>query len=252
VARSPHPHANTITREELRLRLHDHVYMSYTNYSFFIKGAVIAAAALSFIYILGASDLHFKWTRLILWGASLGFSLVSIATWSRGSAFTSYRANMLDLLLPVGMGLVEVSMYVLLAPALGSVSDLPIDAWLYWYLALACHTFLAMLLVGNRLLQTRMEDYADDLHGLVGKYRRWLWLDFSGAGVLFVVGAAIFCFSEVALSVPSLHSFAVTNPDLGWVHVVLGGFFAVIALAIVGSASSQYDELSREVGSGPT
>jgi hypothetical protein len=238
------PPREPVTVLDIRSRLRDHVYVAYLNYSFFIKGAVIAAAGLALVAILGSSphDLPFKGPRLALWGASLGFSMVTIATWSRGAAFTNYRASAFDIILPILMGLLEIVMFVVIAPP---IDGLPKDVWVYWYVANACHAFLAVGLVLNRWVLAKPSDYAGDaLLNELKHYKRQLNTNMIGAGMIGVFGVVIFlatnCASYVGLGLAPFNSVSTSN----W-HIAIGFIYVLQAIAIILLASSEYTRLSE-------
>jgi hypothetical protein len=236
----PNTHHRVVLRD-VRARLNDHIYVSYLNYSFFIKGAVVAAAALGLIFILGTTRLEFKWVRLVLWIASLGFSLVTVATWNRGSAFTGSRANYFDLILPVLMGVAEVSMYVLIAPTL---PDAPNDLWVYWYAALSAHCFLAVALIWNRQTLTHASDYSHELQGILAEFETWIATDKRGAFILGLASAAVFVLTKVRYELPFV-TVPFDSAATAWVHGLLGCAAFALSVHISLSAMRQYKVLSE-------
>lgn len=148
--------------------------------------------------------------RLLLlpWLATLIACLVTITTWGRGLVLTNSRADLLDTVLPMLMGIAEVCMFTILSPRLllrhepqeTHGQKLPEDSfrlWIYWFVFSTIHTFLAVILVGNRISQTNVaEDFCKELKPLAEEYITWMWSDLIGAlfGTALSAASAFFLF----------------------------------------------------------
>jgi len=221
-----------LTEQMLRERLKDHVYLMYLNFSFFIKGAVVVVGGAAIYFILSTSGNDFKLQQVALWITSFSFSLVTIATWSRGSAFTNARANPWDIVLPIALGMCEGLLFAVLAPS----KDAP-QVWVFWYLVYGLFATCAAGLVLNRLNQAHPLNYAADLRAKVKDYRKWLFEDIEGACGTAVLGftAFIFCQCFPFLQEPSAWPY----------HVAVGFFLTAVAIKLIKQSSSQYEELTE-------
>jgi hypothetical protein len=201
-----HPRAGPrhLTREDVRERLGSHVHASYLNYAYFIKGAVVAVAALCLVDLV-AEDVTGRLPRVGLWLASFFFSLVTIATWARGSAFASYRASMIDIIAPMAIGVCEVALFIVLIPS----KDLPGEVWRNWYVVQAAFSVCAIVLIANRYILCREVDYRlddNELQQMFFQYRKWLREDMAGAAAFGCASIAFWwlrtrcdCFADNAL-----------------------------------------------------
>jgi hypothetical protein len=210
------------------------------NYAFFIKGAVVASAAVSIVLILGTPGLPFIWIRLALWLASLALSAVTIATWTRGSAFATSHMNEADIFIPISMGTIEVAFFVVIAP---TFDKLPATAWEFWYLALFFHLTLAFGLINNRLRLTIPEEYANELRETVIEYISWVRKDRWG-----VAGVALGSFGAFSTLRYSRLVFGSQVPLEGavttMVNCTIGIVLAAFALSVVQRVSREQAKLA--------
>jgi hypothetical protein len=182
-----------LTIMELRHRVINYGYTSYSNFQYLIKSGVFAIAALTIFNILAANN-QFRSQRIALWLASLGFSLLTLSTWNRGSMLSNGKANIADSLFQLLMGVTEYLLFLILSPEVSKA-----DGWVTWYIAAAGQGFFAAGLVWNRIRLTDVErDFAAELRDLGNQYRRWLRHDIIGAVSLSIVTLILFAITEKA------------------------------------------------------
>jgi hypothetical protein len=161
-----------LTIPEVADRLRDYSRENYLLLANVIKGLVLGSATITAIGI--ASDVPDNWPKLSAFACSGAAMLVSYVTWTRGVLLTNSRSNTHDAVLPLVMGGIEMSLFAILNTKTG---------WHFWFFALAMHSFLAVLLVRNRINNTLKEDFDSKLSELRirEKYIGWMKQDVAGA-----------------------------------------------------------------------
>jgi hypothetical protein len=220
-----------LTLPEFEERLSGHVYTLYMNYSFLIKGGVYTVAALALLHIMQQPS-DFRFGRLLFWAVSFMFSLVTIATWSRGSALANSKAGVLDVILPIGIAIPEYLAFIVVDPT--AAGSLP---WYYWYLFLAAHAALGFAIVTYRLsLTDPQSDFDDQLKPLAEDYMDWMKGDQRGAAI----GVAL----NLILFLSTLLSPWLASPAANWVHYIAGTFLFFVGAQITYNAYRQYDAMT--------
>src|SRR6266542_6259709 len=128
--------ASKLTPGVVQERLREYVGEHYLLLTSVIKGVTVWIAA--DILIQAASDQPTMVPRLCFLAGSLGATLVSYVTWSRGVVMTNEKYNVFDAAFPLLMGLVEILLFMVLLPN----KDLPDLLW-YWYPLIGLHAFCA-------------------------------------------------------------------------------------------------------------
>ncbi|HEY0467418.1 MAG TPA: hypothetical protein VGC79_24630 [Polyangiaceae bacterium] len=193
-----------------------------------MKGIALGVGAIIVLPFL--DDLPTLLPRLSLWLASIAVLMVSHTTAARGILLTSFRYSWLDTLLPLAIGIVECLLFTILQPSKESP-----DLWQHWYFLMAAHMFLVVLLVLNRLTQTREEDFDPVLHPLVNRYRSWMKWDILGAGVLGICTVAI----GIAINVILLPQW----PRVVWWQFIVGTLLVFVMAFVVAKAESERREI---------
>jgi hypothetical protein len=180
-----------LTTKELADRLRDYSRENYLLLANVIKGVVLGAATTTAIHMVNhPADNWQKFGAFICSGAA---ALISYVTWTRGVLLTNSRSNTRDSVIPLIMGGVEVTLFAVLYTD-GAFPAL----WQFWFFFLAMHNFLAVLLVKNRIKNTRAEDFQDELRDLIYKeYMSWMKADVKGAtagSIVSVVFGLVTCF----------------------------------------------------------
>jgi hypothetical protein len=221
--------------QDIRDRLRQHVYLHYLSYAFFIKGAILVIAGISIFLIFIRTDLPNQIEREALWFASFSFSLVTLATWSRGAPFANWHANILDFVLPIAMGISESLLYFVLTPT----KELPHDLWNTWYAIFFVHSALAAVLVWNRRHQARLKEYEQrsDLIKVVKRYQRWLFSDMCGSLFTASLAASMIWYPN--------HVRAFLAPYKLDPHLAIAGSLIVIAAFVLTKVGHQYRVLGR-------
>jgi hypothetical protein len=221
-----------LTTAEFHERISGHVYTLYMNYSFLTKGGVYTVAALALLHVI-QQPVDFKVGRLLFWAASFMFSLVTISTWSRGSALTNAKAGMFDVILPIAIAIPEYLLFIVLDPS--TAGALP---WYYWYLFLAAHAALGFAIVTYRMNFTDLNaDFDEQLRPLAVEYVSWMRADQRGALVAVVINLVFFL---ITLLWPWFASPAAT-----YVHYTVAAFLFFVGLTITRQASKQYDRMTK-------
>lgn len=229
-----------LTADDVRARLKEHIYVLYLNYSFFIKGAVIAVAGLTLFLIWVPDTVAFRYERLAMWFASVGFSMVTIATWTRGAPLANARASFFDMVIPVAMGICEVLFFTIIAPPQAlHPTDHANLFWTNWYGVFAFHGMLAVILVANRLYAADSSEFVHDqvLNPIWQQYRDWLRFDIGGASVVTVLGAGMFYACQ---KLPYLK----TQDAVVW-HTGVGVAVFLMSLFVIAKAAYDYNTISR-------
>jgi len=217
---------------DLQQRLSGHIYSLYMNYSFLIKGGVYTVASMSLFHILTENE-AFQKGRFGFWLASFGLSVVTIAKWSRGSVMAAPAATMLDVLLPIAIGIPEYLLFIVLDPMFTL-------SWTYWYVVAAIHSALALALVGNRLKQTKTSHYDPELLPLVEKYKKWMWRDLLGAGIIAAISSVLFLATR-----PEFGKWAILHvPGAELRHTVIAALYLVVGIWITRQAYFEYLDIT--------
>jgi len=238
--------ATPLSANELRQRLSSHMYTLYMNYSFLIKGGVFTLAALTLFHLASEPATVSSWVLFIFWCATLGFSIVAISTWSRGSLLTNARANMGDVILPLGMAVPEYVMFIVLDPTFTSSSHLSWALpcpWSIWYLAFSAHALFAVGLTFNRIRQTKVKrDYSIELQTLADEYLKWIKKDCASAAVVSFSSLVLFLSTITETSQWSWNYLAL--PKGQWLHAVIALIACYIAFKIIKGAHLNYETIA--------
>ena len=174
-------------------RLRDYARENYLLLANVIKGVVLGTAAQIAVQI--ASDWANNGPKVTAFVCSGAATFLTYITWTRGVLLTTSRSNTRDAVFPLSMGGAEVCLFAVLS------KDAP---WHFWFLVLAMHMALAVLLVRNRMKNTRAEDFDPELRKMLYEdYMTWLRHDANGATVgtvlsLLFWGITLWCRSESA------------------------------------------------------
>jgi hypothetical protein len=235
------------TPEKLRFvdvqqRVSSHVYTLYMNYAFLIKNGVFTVAALALYHLLIQPELSV--VRLVFWGASFSFALVTMSTWSRGAILEAGRTSMFDVVIPIGMSIPEYLFFITVDPNYSGDSARSADGqWMTWYLWFALHALFAWTLITNRLVQTVEADYSEELKPLVRQHTRWMRRDRIGAGVAALIAFFVyFLTTKPAASIP--FNF-LQSPHAQIYNEVIGVFLIFFGLFLTWQAHEQYKLIQR-------
>jgi hypothetical protein len=194
---------NALTPDEIAARLKSFPHDQYLYVGGFMRSIALAAGTIVLLEIFG-NWRKYRWL-LFPWIATLLACLVTITTWGRGVLLANSPANILDAVLPMLIGIVEVCMFTILSPRilLQRESDTTSDGvlpprsfrhWAYWFVFSAMHAFLAVFLVWNRMSLTHVDlDFSADLRSLGLEYVGWMKGDVIGASVGTVLSAVSAC-----------------------------------------------------------
>jgi hypothetical protein len=161
--------------EDVANRLRDYSRENYLLLANVIKGVVLGSATVSAVSMAGHPWAN--WAKFAAFICSGAAAFISYVTWTRGVLLTNSRSNTKDAVLPLVMGGVEVSLFAVLTT--GEKFPQP---WHFWFFILALHSSLAVLLVRNRIRNTRPEDFVPRLRDLIyEEYRGWMKKDVFGA-----------------------------------------------------------------------
>ncbi len=232
-----------LTDDALRHRVINHTHMAYLNFAYLVKSGVFAVAGLTFIQILAQPD-PFRSERIAFWCASFGFSFISIMKWSTGSILTNGRSNPFDSLLPIGMGICEYALFLVLAPD-ASRSDSLI--WHYWYVAMFGHSAFGVGIVLNRYLMCDVpRDYDEKLQDIGKAYKAWMASDLKAAGSMALLPLIIFLSvnTQSAFHWPVTLGGRVTEATF---HVFWGGFFTIGAIFVCIRTALDYNKVVTSV-----
>jgi hypothetical protein len=197
-----------------------------------IKGGVFTVAALSLFHIFAESP-EFELGRVFFWLASFAFCIVTISTWSRGSAMTNAKAGIGDIILPMGMAIPEYLLFIVLDPT--AVSS---KVWNSWYLVLAFHAAFGVAITSYRLWLTDIAaDFDADLQPLARKYLQWVKSDQRGAAIGVLINIV----------------FYLITFEFGWftsepsyfIHYGLGILLVGLGFFISYQAFTQYDQMAK-------
>jgi len=211
-----------LTLPEFQNRMSGHVYTLYLNYSFLIKGGVYTVAAQSLLHLPQAdhSKVEHVSVRFLFWFVSFLFSLITISTWSRGSAMTNAKAGSLDVILPIGIAIPEYLLFIILDPTTSGTGR-----WYWWYLFAALHAAFGLSIVLYRKSLTKLEsDYDEDMRPLAILYVNWMRADQFGASVGVGLNLAFFLITY-------FWSWLASS-GAEWVHWVVGLVLVVIGFKI--------------------
>lgn len=186
-ARNRTSHGDGSMLSDRRYGPHTEVYWWYTTLQALMKGAELLFAANATVVLL-AGTLPNRDQRLMFLVVSCLFSLVTLTTWTRGATISGPRLNLLDFIVPMALGVAEISLFLIVAPFHGS----PLVPIQFWYAAFAVHAALAMLLVFNRSSQTPYQDFADDLRAKARLMARWMRKDIRGILIPLALGCVGF------------------------------------------------------------
>jgi len=177
-----------LTNDEVRTRLHDYARDNYLFLSNVTKGVVLAIATSILLQIL--SDFQSEWVRITPWLTSFAGILVTYMTWGIGSLLSNSRANMLDTLLPLLMGMAEFLLFGILLKY--DKSDLA-ALWLNWFGCLALHALTGAVILHNRI---RVTDFCRDFEDstLSKIYELWLRRSRIGASCVSLVALIAWMF----------------------------------------------------------
>lgn len=155
-----------------------------------IKGVALAAATVAGLKLF-AHPVE-NWPQIVLFFSSLLAIIVSYVTWSRGVLLTNARANLLDTLLPLWMGIMEFGLFGILMPDPENST-----AWRWWFFIFFLHTLGAVGLVANRLRNTKVEeDFHPDLWPLAKEYLKWMRANLKGASFGCVLSLGLWLLIE--------------------------------------------------------
>lgn len=177
-----------LDRQTVAGRLHS---LTSDHYSFIygmMKSIALGVGAVILLPLIG--EPLWRVPKLAFWAASVAAIMVSYVTTARGVVLTGFRCSWLDVVVPLGMGIVECLLFLVLQPVTASAIATP-DIWRRWPFILSIHMFCAVLVVVNRLAMAKANDFEDELVPLIRKYKRWLKEDIVGAGFCGVAFGAI-------------------------------------------------------------
>lgn len=187
--------SSQLTVEQLASRLNNFPYDRYLYIGGFMRSVAWAAGTIVLLQLIRQPEKYLP--RLLPWLVSFLATMVTLMTWGRGVLFTNSRASLGDSIIPTLMGILEFCLFAVLAPdgtfgIIGSNKHekpkwrekLPhFHAWYLWFFLLAIHTGLAVLLVRNRIANTKIyEDYDPKLCSIAKQYMQWMVADRDGAG----------------------------------------------------------------------
>ncbi len=162
---------------------------NYPHDNYLYLGSILKGVAVYFAALVGLDILwKRKFWMIVPWIAAFAAINVSYMKWGRGILLTNSRANLFDTLFPLGMGLVEFSLFALLAIELFLPvhTDQQRPPWFrWWFLALSMHGFLAVALVLNRLYYMNIEtEFEQPLAAVASKLKSWMWADVGDAAAV--------------------------------------------------------------------
>ena len=165
--------------EDIHTRLHDYARDNYLFLGNVTKGVALAVATTILLQIVG--DFRSEWTRMTPWLASLVGIVATYVTTHSGILMTNSRANSLDSMLPLVMGIAEFLLFGILFVN----KDHPV-LWLNWFLCVALHALVGVAIVQNRIWNVNPAvDYGDQ--DLGKSYEESLIRNRNGAALLSLV-----------------------------------------------------------------
>jgi len=169
-----------LANDEITGRLHDYARNNYLFLGNVTKGVALAIATSILLQIL--SDLRSEWVRITPWLASLAGILVTYMTWDIGTLLSNSRANILDSLLPLLMGMAEFLLFgILLKYDNNNLALL----WFNWFACLGLHALIGAIILHNRISVTDFRrDFEDG--ALAGIYQSWLRKSRTGASFMSI------------------------------------------------------------------
>jgi len=128
--------------------------------------------------------------------------IISYGKWSRGALFVNARANALDIVLPMLMGVAEFLLFgVLIVDTKSYNLGESRTLWLNWSAFVAIHSFLGMAIVWNRLHFLDMpRDFDASLTSLVNDYRKWSKQDRLQTLVVGSIASAVWVAERIVAS----------------------------------------------------
>jgi hypothetical protein len=150
-----------------------------------MRGVSLALGSYVLVEIL--RDWKTYWRRIFPWIGALLATMVTLTTWGRGVLLTNSSANVGDAFFPLLMGIIEFGLFAILSPQ-KSLKDGRLDHELEllgtWFLVLGTHSFLAFLLVSNRILQADfVKDFEPNLRQLANELMQWMDNDRLGSSI---------------------------------------------------------------------
>ena len=133
-----------------------------------MKGVAFAAGSIVLIRII--EDWQLYWPRLFPLLSSFLLILMTHVTWSRGALLTNSRANILDSVLPMLMGVLEFLLFAILLPSVREP-----DLWRWWFFIVAVHSLIAVFIITNRISLTVIsEDFEIELDEMANALVKWM------------------------------------------------------------------------------
>jgi hypothetical protein len=179
-----------LTSKEVADRLRDYSRENYLLLANVIKGVVLASATVTAIHVL--TDLPHNWQKITAFACSGAAAFISYITWTRGVLLSNSRSNTRDVVLTFVMGGSEVLLFSFLCTDCGFPAP-----WHFWFFVLAAHSGLAVLLVKNRIRNTRPDDFDQELLELVhDDFVHWMKDDILGASIgtgISVLAGCLIC-----------------------------------------------------------
>jgi len=174
--------------DEIGRRLHEYARNNYVFLGNVTKGVALAIATSILLQIL--SDFQSEWVRATLWLTSFLGILVTYMTWDIGSLLSNSRANILDSLLPLLMGMVEFLLFGILIKSDNKELTL---LWFNWFGCLGLHALFGAIIIHNRISVTNFSDDFVDIT-LARLYHAWLKQCRIGASCLSIAALITWCF----------------------------------------------------------
>lgn len=174
-----------LENHEIQSRLHDYARNNYLFLGNVTKGVVVSIATLVLLEIV--SNFHAEWMRLVPWLASFVGIVVTYVTWDVGTILSNARANALDSVLPLAMGVAEFLLFGILFNG-GQTSQTSL--WLNWFFCAGTHGVVGAVIVHNRIRVTDFRgDFVDPKISTI--YEAWMRRCRKGASGVAVVSYAV-------------------------------------------------------------
>lgn len=251
--------SSQLTVEQLAARLDNFPYDRFLYIGSFMRSVAWAAGTIVFLTIIRNGKDYLP--RLLPWSISLLATMVTLMTWGRGVLFTNSRASVWDSIVPISMGILEFCLFAILAPQVfggpGATFDLTsragrflgrFEIWHFWFFFLAVHSALAVGLVHNRILNTRIpDDFEPRLLPLGKEYVKWMEHDRSGAWT--ATKASLFLGIVMLITINFFKA-----SERWWIHLICGAIYvalfvmpAINLVQVIMYAETQRQDADRQV-----
>ncbi|TDD81327.1 hypothetical protein E1293_18830 [Actinomadura darangshiensis] len=181
--------APKISKDQLLVRMDMYLSERYLNLHNTLVGVALGIAGLAAANLLSASGdyEHYQTAFWMLWVASLLAVVVAYAGTVIGSVLLPAQPpEMLDLLIPLALGIFEFLLFGLLAHKVTGLTD-PSRVTFAWFIAFTAFALTAAGAIGRAYWIIKPDTFSSDAAPAVDEYRSGLRRDISSAMLLATV-----------------------------------------------------------------